>query len=291
MKRIAELLVFVALAVGAHLVFAMRFEGDEGSESGGQGGEAMVTVMASSSQIETMVARWERPPEVTEVETPPDTPEPTPVDRAPKLAARLPDLAPSQSAAIALPSAPEATTPLPEIDLTVPEPEPEPEPVAEPEPEPVPVPKVRPPMRPEPEPEPKQAEIAEKAQKEVQGREAQRSAGTGGSTQAGNSSAGKVKTDGSGKSDRLQVVWGSQIRTRIERAKRAPRGAPKGVVLLQVSVSPDGQVVGVRVRKSSGDAGLDQAALAAVSRAGRMPRAPKELTGTSYKFNLSMDFM
>ena len=316
MKRVAELVAFVALALGVHLAFALKLDPEDGAESGGQGGEGMVSIAAASASIETMVAQWERPPEtVTEVAQRPDTPEP--VVEPPRIAARAPELAPQRPGTVALPSAPPEALTLPDIDLSTPpepeadpEPEPEPEPVAEPEPFPAPEEVAEAPFDddgrptvsrrqaerpadlkiPEPEPE-RTAQAAPKKQKASAQSQAQKSAGTGGSAQAGNAGRAQVASRNKAQVAQQMTVWGSQIRSRIERQKRPPRGARgKGRVVVRLTITRDGRVAGASVARSSGQQAFDTAALAAVSRAGRMPSAPAGLTDASYSFNLPIAF-
>ena len=84
--------------------------------------------------------------------------------------------------------------------------------------------------------------------------------------------------------------WGGGIRNRIERAKRYPRGTrAAGTVRLSLSVNASGQLTALGVSASSGDANLDQAALAAVQRA-RLPRAPAGLPARSYSFTIALTF-
>jgi protein TonB len=276
----------------------------------------MVSVMASSASVEAMVAEWERPPETATA--PVDTPPPPEVPQEaapPRMAA--PDLAVNQSAAIVLPGlADQAETP-PRIDLSVPpppesEPEPEPEPEPDPQPEPIhePVtqldgegrPEVsrRPPPqvpenidlpdRPEPAPDPA-PRVAREPSAPATASQGQTAAGTGGSTQAGTSGASRVKTMSKSQITRAITVWGGQIRSRIERQKRFPRNVrASGRVVLRITVTPGGRVAGAAIARSSGTAAFDQAALQAVSRSGRLPRAPEGLTDASYTFSLPMDF-
>ncbi|MBY6092453.1 cell envelope integrity protein TolA [Maritimibacter alkaliphilus] len=301
MIRIAELLAFVALAVGVHILFALRLDTEDGADAGGQGGDAMVTLAAATAQMETMVEQWERPPEL---DTPQDiapAPVETPVAEAPRLNSAPPDLAPVQSAAIQLPSMTEERPDTPEIDLSTPPP-PEPEPEPEPEiqqselaPQSSPRPPERPEApreRPQPKPEPKrQAQVAEKAQQSSAGSAAQKSAGSGGSAFAGNSGRTEASTMSKAQSAKLETVWGAKIRAKIARYKRFPRGVRGGGrVVLSITVTPSGQVAGAGIARSSGNGELDRAALQAVQRAGRMPAAPSGLTNARYSFALPMSF-
>ena len=332
MTRYFEITGFVALSVALHLVLAMEIDEQDGANAGGEGGAQMVSLVAASASIETMVERWEAPPPVvTQVAQPsPETVEP---DVTPDRPQAQFDLAPDRSAAVSLPSAEQDLPDMPQVDMSSPEPprppEPKPEPdVAESEPAPEPVEEIaetepkeppevveepeledrppetatatsrRPKQRPEhieqaqPEPKPrKTAKPAPVAKPESAGSIAQKSAGSGGTTQAGNSGSAKVATLSKAQKASLEATWGGQIRTRIERRKRSPRGARgEGRVVLSITVARSGQVLRVAVARSSGNPLFDQAALQAVSRSGRMPSAPAGLTNASYGFVLPMDF-
>jgi periplasmic protein TonB len=189
------------------------------------------------------------------------------------------------------------------------EPEPSPDPIVTPE-EPQrtplddqgrPTTSKRPLLRPEtevvpkptpaPSPKPKRAKPAEAASPASAGSAARTSAGSGGASQAGASGKSTVKTQNKSQHARLQTVWGGKIRARIARQKRVARGTKgKGRVALRLTVAPEGRVLSVQIMRSSGNSVFDQAAVSAVSRAGRMPKAPKGLDKPSYKFNLYVDF-
>ena len=84
--------------------------------------------------------------------------------------------------------------------------------------------------------------------------------------------------------------WGNGIRAAIERRKSYPAGSrAQGKVLLAVAVSSNGSLAGVQVRRSSGHAALDQAALAAVQRA-RFKPAPRGLAAGVHQFSLPISF-
>jgi protein TonB len=82
--------------------------------------------------------------------------------------------------------------------------------------------------------------------------------------------------------------WGGAILSRIERSR--PRARGTGQVVVQLRLTPGGQLTGVSVAQSSGDAALDQAAVAAVQSVGRFPAAPNGLTDASYGFSLPIRF-
>lgn len=153
---------------------------------------------------------------------------------------------------------------------------------------------VQPPEAPKPEPKPEpfkkpkpKVKPSDQNRAASAGSATQKAAGTGGTNQAGNAGKYKVKALGIGKEAKLKSIWGSKIVTRIERRKKALRGVKaKGKTTLALRIAPNGQLLSVSVAKSSGVAALDQAAIAAVKRAGKFPKAPKELNAKSYRFNI-----
>ncbi|MFM2357159.1 MAG: hypothetical protein RLZZ528_2895 [Pseudomonadota bacterium] len=106
---------------------------------------------------------------------------------------------------------------------------------------------------------------------------------------------GQGKAQGAGKAEAsLMSDWGGRIRSKIDRAKTYPRpersAGVTGTVTLKLTVARSGQVVGVAVAKGSGSAALDAAAVSAVKRAGRLPKAPAGLDQDSYSFSLPVAF-
>lgn len=145
---------------------------------------------------------------------------------------------------------------------------------------------LRPTQRPSPTDLP---ETARKAEQTSPGRAAQRAAGSGGSSQAGQAGRAETTTVSKGEQARAQAVWGARIRSKIEHAKRYPRGTnASGQVSLAISISRTGALLGVSLQRSSGNSALDRAALDAVRRAGRFPPAPRELPRDAYTFALAI---
>lgn len=294
-----KLHAFVALivAVALHLAaFAWR-PPEAGAVSSGAGGEALVSLEASSGSIAEMVEDWERPPEpVTEPppQVPPQMalPEPPPQMTAPD----LPDTpVPAPAAPMALPQAPD----MPDMQVAELPPPPEPEP----EPEPEPLPDTRPPPRPapqaepQPEPEPQRQEQQraepqperQPAQPPAENRAGQRAAGSGGGSSAGVSGSAQSATEARARTNDLQASWGATVRARIERRVSSLRNARGTRVEVRILVSPAGRLLQVALTRSSGDASVDAAVLRAVSGA-RLPAAPAGLTDASYRFDLPMSF-
>jgi periplasmic protein TonB len=113
---------------------------------------------------------------------------------------------------------------------------------------------------------------------------------SGGGRAAGRTTGTAAGSTGAEKS--LMADWGASLRGKLDRARRYPSGAggATGKVMLRLTVAVSGQVLAVKVRASSGHAALDRAALDAVKRAGRLPKAPKGLARDSYSFNLPVLF-
>jgi len=267
MKHWIEGALFAVLAVAAHVALFASFP-EQGSESGGAGGEYVVSIAGAAPTVRQMVERWEQPPEAPAVQqevldtpdsTTPVSPELPQVDQSP---------APRAEVRLAMTQPEERATP--EIDTETAPPPPEPEP--EPEPEKVP-------------------ETAQQAQTTSAGRAEQRAAGSGGGAQAGAASTASTTTATKGQQARLQQVWGAKIRSRIERRKRYPSGARgDGAVVVRLTISRDGQLLNSQVVRSSGVAVFDQAALRAIASARRFPKAPRGLPGTQFPFSLKISF-
>ncbi|MCG7521549.1 energy transducer TonB [Ruegeria sp. Ofav3-42] len=276
MKRALEIFVFVTLSLGVHvLVFAQKPE--SGLQSGGSGGDAIVSIQAAAATVAEMVETWERPPvTVPEVQPALATPE-VPISMA--MTVPQIDLNPASRPEMRLAmSQPEALDEF-KIDAVQPPPPPPP-------PEPEPEISVSSNARPKPRPPEPQPEKAQKAKQTTAGRKKEVAAGSGGATQAGLGHA-EATTGNPGQNAKLQAVWGAKIRARIDRSKRFPRGVKdSGGVTVELHVSRDGKLLRYRIRKSSGIAALDEAAMKAVARAGRFPKAPKKLPGNKFGFSV-----
>lgn len=282
MKRSAEVTLFAGLAALIHVsLFASAPE--SGVQSSGAGGEAMVSIEAASATVAEMVKAWDRLPPRPQMENP-ELEHPL----APTEAPQMPEFeladAPRAAVLVALKEPEEADAV--EIDQSTPPPPPPPEP--EPDPEPEPEPKPRPKPAPKPVATPPTAQTSNQTSA---GRAAQRAAGSGGGAQAGAAGGASTATISAGQRAKLQSIWGAKIRSRIERRKRYPAGARgSGRVVLRITVAASGALVNYRVAKSSGVAAFDQAALKAVARAGKFPKAPKGIGASQFTFNLPMSF-
>lgn len=287
MRKVAEPIVFTGLSILVLTsAFGFRF-GDAGAASGGSGGDALVSIEASSASIGEMVEDWETPPEIVAQTAPPPPPPP---QAAPQEMAALETPSMPETAlpdAVALPSMPERPDLSREVmvpDAPPPSPEPQSDMAGSP----------RPPERPE---RPSEPRLTEKTQPSrtapaSAASQAQTSAGTGGSVTAGTTARSSASTLSNAQAQSLKAGWGASIRARIERRKRYPRaaGRAEGVVKVNLTVTRDGRLAALSLAGSSGNAALDKAALDAVKSAGRFPAAPKELTDGTYSFSLPMNF-
>lgn len=262
MKRLVEALVFVGLALGLHLAMALRVPAT-GAQSGGAGGEALVTLQGAPAGMEEMIRAWETPPETQVDPEAPAPVQPDPVQPVARPEAEAAPVLPQLDVAEASPD----TVTVPKFDLDVPPPprapeevpqevpeiaeapeaapdEVQPEQVVDTAPALAPVASLRPPQRPEtaprvdsppppppqpePEPEPrpeaKPADRTQKAREGGNGGATQRAAGSGGQSQAGTAGSSRVATGNAQQEAKLQQVWGARIRSRIERRKRFPSG-------------------------------------------------------------------
>lgn len=324
MRRFIESTSFLALAAGLHLMLWIP-EAPEGVQAAGAGGASLLSLQASSASVAAMVEEWETPPELKVLEqaamAPPvdlDTPQTTLPEQA-EMLRRLdqPELAMPEAPALA-PAPPPVDVPRPQMNVKVEappvlvpklaptvrlatapplpmaqapkladampdtSPPPPPPPPKPPEPKPKPKPKPKPAQK-QPNPAAK-TEPAQKAATNSRAQNAQRAAGQGNRAAAGNQGAAEVATLSSAKRNSLLSQWGAKIRARI--ARRAPRGAGKGTAVVRITVSGSGRLLSVGISKSSGNAKLDQQAVAAVRKAGRFPKAPSRLGISKHSFVL-----
>lgn len=259
MRRLGEIPAFLALALAAHLAM-LAYEPLRGSDAGGSGGAAVVTLAAAPEQIDQLLREWMQAPEAeTAVAAALGAFDPTP-QPPPELHSLALDPAPRalvQVGAMAVPELPRA-----------------------------PAVETGPPSKDRPETEREAApEKTAKRTAPASGTAMQKAAGAGRTSQAGRDGPAVVKALSSGQQAKLISVWGARPRSRIERKKSYPRGARgSGVVRLRIHVARSGQLLSSRVVKSSRVAAFGAAALAAIARAAPFPPAPKRLTDGSYSF-------
>lgn len=277
MRQVFEFSVFLAGATALHL--AVGYVAPSGPQAAaGSAGEASVTLAAADTSLQMMIADWDRPVEVVQQVAQPAQP----VQDAPEMAPVLtpmPESPTVQRSALQRPLASDAPA-LPKIDQTI---APKPK-LAEQRP------KLRPAAKPKPataksKPAPAQRPAAQQPvlKKSAKATPPQKAAGAGGKKAAGAGTAPKANP---GKSKKLAVSWGGQIRSSIERRKRYPSGTrASGTATLAISVHTRGAIVAVSLLRSSGVAQLDRAAIAAVKSA-RISAAPKGLPAGVHKFTI-----
>jgi len=85
-----------------------------------------------------------------------------------------------------------------------------------------------------------------------------------------------------------------RVAAKLRRAKRYPRQAERkqltGVVHVSFTIASSGSVSGIRIRRSSGHAVLDQAAVDMVTRAAPMPKFPREMRQASLTLQVPVRF-
>jgi TonB family protein len=93
-------------------------------------------------------------------------------------------------------------------------------------------------------------------------------------------------------SSAIITKWQESLVTHLLRFKRYPAhaGAAEGVVSLAFSIDRKGNVVGSRIDRTSGSAGLDAEALAMIKRAAPFPAPPPQVADADLSFVLPIRF-
>lgn len=265
MRRGAELVAFLGLSVMVHAGAMAGFGASTGgSQAQGNSGSDRITLAAAPESMAELASRWEEPPQVMVSPAALQSPIlPTTL--------RLPSVEPARPGLIALKG---PSLPPPEMQAISP-------PVTDTATPPVMEPAVSQSPRPQPRPDAAPASAPQPA------RTAQ---GQGGGTRSGAEPAAEQIAPALSQAERqsLMAAWGGQIMARIERAR--PRVDASGQVTLSLRLQRNGDLSELSVARSSGNAGLDEAALDAVRRAGRFPAAPDGLREASYAFSLPIRF-
>lgn len=114
----------------------------------------------------------------------------------------------------------------------------------------------------------------------------------------GNSSADSVAASGTPTSQTAsngnggaaaEARYQSQVTRKVRNALRTLRGQA-GLVVVAFTVHANGQVSGIRIANSSGDAAIDQAGIDAVNRAAPFPPFPAEVSRTSWQFGVPLEY-
>lgn len=317
MIRGLEFAGFVALAAAVHA--GIWTATPEGGGAGGDSGADTVTLAASTPQMAALVEAWQRPVAVQEA-VPAPRPAPTPDTRpvalrpeAEHARAPAPDALPESGRAPDRPQIDSTPLPLPapRVDTRAPSASRPPEVPQQASPMPPKAPAAAA-ARPTPPDAPRAPTMATLPRADrtppasqapsppstrprarpvapAPARQQDVASGTGGAQAGGQAQTAAARIDDATRAS-LMGQWGGAIRTRIERHKRYPSGTrASGTAHLVLDVADDGRLLGVDLRRSSGDARLDSAALTAVRRA-RLPAAPDRLPGTRHRFNLPVAF-
>ena len=85
-----------------------------------------------------------------------------------------------------------------------------------------------------------------------------------------------------------QASWEAALMGKLNQGKHKSKAG--AVVLLRFTLDRDGKVLSSRIEKSSGNAGLDQEALAALAAAQPLPRPPPEVEGALLDLIVPLDF-
>nr|WP_241263316.1 energy transducer TonB [Parahaliea mediterranea] len=161
-----------------------------------------------------------------------------------------------------------------------PKPQPKPQPAApkpkpKPEPKPVPEPAApKPKPEPKPDPEPSREELLREQREQMAESLAREEAARAAAT-----------------ADEMAASYAALIQRTVTGYWSRPPSARNGMeVLLQLQLIPTGEIVDVRVLKSSGDTAFDRSAMNAVERAGRFPELknlpPRKFEETFRRFRL-----
>lgn len=285
MRGLAEICVFTGLAAAVHAAVIVTVVSPEGLPDGaGASGDAVLTLAAVSPELAATVQGWTRPPEVMErLAAAPREPDLETLS-VPASEDTFPRSASLEAGRIAVPTLPDPAIALDDVPAA---PAPDaritpnaPETVVLSSPRPAP----RPPVTASEPVAPQQLSEPPRAAQQAKGPGA--AASKGASTASVQSVAARVAPSASS-----IAAWGADIRARIEARKMLPAGrwAP-GRAVLRITVGRDGRVQGAAILQSAGDARLDRAALAAVTRAGRLPKAPAGFDRDTMQFDLPISF-
>lgn len=203
---------------------------------------------------------------------------------------------------------PEPEPPLPDSveQPDVIEPPPEPEPVAIPEPEiripelpPLPdaaavltpppkeQPKPPPPEKPKPKPKPKIVEKKKPIRPDKP--KAEQTSAPVAQAQAAPRAAAP-NSGASSPSPAATASWRGSLMAHLNRYKRFPGGASPGTVQVAFSIDRGGRVLSARLVRGSGDASLDEEAVAMIRRANPVPAPPDGLGGGAIALTVPIKF-
>lgn len=149
------------------------------------------------------------------------------------------------------------------------------------------------PPREQPAEEPKKAEKPAEKRPEKKPPSKQASLGNGGAAEA--DSATKKSGGGAGKQNDGGSAAASKypglVQTKVVRAARAPKTRDtKGEATVRFVVGAEGNLLKVALLRSSGNAAIDEASLAAVKRAAPFPPIPEAAGRSSWQFDVPLGF-
>ncbi len=299
MMRALEGGIFLGIAAGLHMGLWVVAPGSDGAPPSGDAGQSAMTLAPATSGVAELARQWQTPPEAL-TDMLPSTP---PIAITP---AALPAPAPAQATPTVVapdrPSLPEAANP-PATEETPPvaprspsttallQPE---VPKAVPRPDPTNAPQARP--KPPAKPDLIQPEAATPPKADTRPSKPQpkaRAQGKPNNVPASNGSEGAQSAAAaqSAQATALQAQWGARIQRKVRRNVFYPGGAAgSGTARVALTVDRSGRLQSLQLIGSSGVAAFDEAAMRAVQRAGRFPRAPSGLNAPSYRFTMGLKF-
>jgi len=246
---------------------------DERSDPG-QAASALMSAAVHLVLLAVLVfgVQWQnRPPEAIAVELwEPPPPAPVPVVEAPK--------PPSPPAPAPVVVKPEPVVPKPDIAEKAP---PKPKPVAKPEPKPEPRPKPVPKAESKPRPAPPKAAVKprdEEAQRQIR-EQLQREQAALAVDRESRQIRDQLAREAAAVSGKAQAAWIDKVRLKIKGNIFLPpdiKGNPEAV--FSVVQLPTGEVLSVKLKKSSGVASLDAAIERAVLKSSPLPRPDSGFT-------------
>ncbi len=291
--------VFLAIAAGLHMGLWVVAPGSDGAPPSGDAGQSVMTLAPATSGIAELARQWQSSPEALTDLPPASTP-------AAIIPAALPAPAPASSTPAVVvpdrPSLPDTANP-PAPEETPPAVLPAPStsaslqpvaPKAVPRPNPQSVPQARPTPPTKPELLPPEAATLPKADtRPSKPQPKARAQGKPKNVPSSNGSEGaqSAAATQSAQSTALQAQWGAQIQRKVRRNVFYPRGAAgSGTARVALTVDQNGRLRSLQLIGSSGVTAFDEAAMRAVKRAGRFPRAPSGLDASSYRFTMGLNF-
>ncbi len=277
---------------------------------------AMVVVAGAHGAAGWMIVSWQRaeaamgtPPAAVMIELAPlaVAPEAPPQEVAPGPQMEEAQPEPQPDPVVEKPPEPEPAPPAPVVEPPPVEPPPvvEPQPVVQPEPEikipelptlpdaaavlaPPPAPKPRPKVV-ERKPPPKRQVVERRKPINQDKPPAERT--TASTAQAETAPSAAAPSQGASSAPSVSPAsWRGTLLAHLNRYKRFPGGASPGTVQVAFSIDRSGRVLSARLVSGSGDAALDEEAVAMVRRASPVPAPPTGLGGSTVMLAVPVKF-